>query len=113
MIARAFWIRWLALLGGAALLSGAAAAQQPTSFRPIVATDRVLIVSPHPYDESLCCGGLIHSARSVGARVTIVWITNGDGFKWDAMVVEKRVRPRAGAYLELARQRQKEARAAG
>ncbi len=82
-------------------------------FRPIVASDVILVVSPHPDDESLCCGGLIHAARSVGARVAIVWITNGDAFKWDAIVVERKLRPRAGAYLELAHQREREARTAG
>jgi LmbE family N-acetylglucosaminyl deacetylase len=82
-------------------------------FRPITASDTVLVVAPHPDDESLCCGGLIHTARTAGARVAVVWITNGDGFKWDAIVVERKIRPRAGAYLELARQRQSEARNAG
>jgi LmbE family N-acetylglucosaminyl deacetylase len=83
------------------------------AFRAITASDTVLVVSPHPEDESLCCGGLIHTARSVGAHVAIVWVTNGDAFKWDAMIVEKKLRPRAGTYLELARQRQAEAREAG
>ncbi len=82
-------------------------------FRPLVASDTILVVSPHPDDESLCCGGLIDTARRIGARVAIVWITNGDGFKWDAIVVEHKLRPRAGAYLDLARQREREARAAG
>ena len=82
-------------------------------FRAITANDTVLVVSPHPDDESLCCGGLIHTAERIGARVAIVWVTNGDGFKWDAIVVEKKLRPRAGTYLELAKQRQAEAREAG
>jgi LmbE family N-acetylglucosaminyl deacetylase len=82
-------------------------------FRPITAADRVLVVAPHPDDESLCCGGLVHTALGAGAHVAIVWITNGDGFKWDAIVVERKIRPRAGTYLELARQRQSEARSAG
>src|SRR3569833_2059765 len=71
-------------------------------FRPITASDTVLVVAPHPDDESLCCGGLIHAARSAGARVTIVWITLGDGFRWDAIVVERKLRPRASNYLDLA-----------
>jgi len=91
------------VLGGTAL----------PAFRPIVASDVILVVSPHPDDESLCCGGLIHAARSAGAHVAIVWITNGDAFKWDAMVVEHELRPRPGTYLELARQREQEARTAG
>jgi LmbE family N-acetylglucosaminyl deacetylase len=97
------------------LVCGEMARAQPSipPFRPITADDWVLVVAPHPDDESLCCGGLIHTARSIGAHVAIVWITNGDGFKWDAIVVEKKIRPRAGTYLELARQRQAEARSAG
>ena len=95
-------------------LGGDALAQSSMpAFPPITANDTVLVVAPHPDDESLCCGGLIHTARSAGARVAIVWITNGDGFKWDAIVVERKLRPRAGAYLELARQREAEARNAG
>ena len=108
MILKRLALFLLAALGGNALA-------QPSlpPFRVLTADDTVLVVAPHPDDESLCCGGLIHTARSVGAKVAIVWITNGDGFKWDAMVVEKKLRPRAGAYLDLARQRQAEARNAG
>src|SRR5690606_13005283 len=51
-------------LGGAALDAGA----------------RILVVAPHPDDESLCCGGLIATARRAGAEVSIVWITSGGGF---------------------------------
>ncbi|HEY8509350.1 MAG TPA: PIG-L family deacetylase, partial [Steroidobacteraceae bacterium] len=73
--------RWLGLL--ALLLCGEiAASEELPHLRPILPTDSVLIVSPHPDDESLCCGGLIHTARRVGARVTVVWVTYGDGFKW-------------------------------
>ncbi|MEJ0035100.1 MAG: PIG-L family deacetylase [Gammaproteobacteria bacterium] len=104
---------WLAFSLTVALGGNALAQPSMSTFRPITANDTVLVVAPHPDDESLCCGGLIHAARSAGARVAIVWITNGDGFKWDAMVVEKKLRPRAGAYLDLARQREAEARNAG
>src|ERR1043165_7807086 len=105
--------RRLAFLLIVALAGNAIAQPSMPPFRAITADDTVLVVAPHPDDESLCCGGLIHRARSAGARVAIVWITNGDGFKWDAMVVEKKLRPRAGTYLELARQRMSEARSAG
>ena len=106
-------LKRLALFLIAAIGGNAFAQPSLPSFRPISADDTVLVVSPHPDDESLCCGGLIRSAQRAGARVAIVWITNGDGFKWDAIVVEKKLRPRAGTYLELARQRQAEARSAG
>ena len=80
--------------------------------RPILPTDTVLVVSPHPDDESLCCGGLIHAAREAGVQVAVVWITNGDGFRWSAMVAEHRLRPRAGKYREFATRRAGEARTA-
>jgi LmbE family N-acetylglucosaminyl deacetylase len=107
MRVKSFWIVVIALAGASAF-----AADEFPALRPIVATDSILVVSPHPDDESLCCGGLIASARRAGATVSIVWVTNGDGFKWDAMVVEKKLRPRAGAYRELALQRASEARTA-
>ena len=40
--------------------------------RPILPADTVLVVAPHPDDESLCCGGLIHAARLAGAIVISV-----------------------------------------
>ena len=77
---------------------------------PIRATDTLLIVAPHPDDESLCCAGLIHMARQAGAQVAIVWITNGDAFRWDAMVLTHSLLPKRGSYLQLARTREDEAR---
>lgn len=79
---------------------------------PIRATDSLLVVAPHPDDESLCCAGVIHEARKAGARVAIVWITNGDGFRWDDMVVNHELLPDRASYLHLAWIRDGEARAA-
>lgn len=106
-------------IAAAALLPAPGPSQEPPPAAPelprmrdISSTDSVLVVSPHPDDESLCCGGLIDTARRVGANVAVVWVTYGDAFKWDAMVVEKTVRPRPGTYHELAKQRGTEARTA-
>ncbi len=77
---------------------------------PIRDTDSLLIVAPHPDDESLCCAGVIHQARRAGAKVAIVWITNGDGFRWDDMVVNHELLPDRASYLQLARIREGEAR---
>lgn len=105
-------LRWT-ILSFALLFATRVGAGEPfPALRQIVPGDSLLIVSPHPDDESLCCGGLIHAARGIGARVAIVWITNGDGFKWDAIVVERRLRPRVGQYRNLAARRGEEARAA-
>jgi LmbE family N-acetylglucosaminyl deacetylase len=76
------------------------------------AADRVLIVSPHPDDESLCCAGLAQQAIRAGATVAVVWVTSGDGFEVDAMVVERSLRPHTKGLESLARMRMAEARKA-
>jgi len=40
-------------------------------------TDSLLIIAPHPDDEILTCGGLIQQAIEDGAKVHILYITNG------------------------------------
>ncbi|MGE4554944.1 MAG: PIG-L deacetylase family protein [Candidatus Paceibacterota bacterium] len=42
-------------------------------------SDRILIFSPHPDDETLCCGGLISKAKKNGAEVFVVLVTDGNG----------------------------------
>lgn len=75
--------------------------------------DRVLIVSPHPDDESLCCGGLIQRALANGARVAIVWVTAGDAFELDALVTERHLRLKGRGMERLGHMRIAEALAAG
>ncbi|WP_102960057.1 PIG-L deacetylase family protein [Mangrovicella endophytica] len=38
---------------------------------------RILVVAPHPDDESLGCGGLIHELARRGARFHILFVTDG------------------------------------
>jgi LmbE family N-acetylglucosaminyl deacetylase len=39
---------------------------------------RVLVVAPHPDDEVLGCGGLIHKVKSAGGKVFVLYLTVGD-----------------------------------
>lgn len=39
----------------------------------------LLVVAPHPDDETLCCAGVIRRVVEAGGRVSVVWITSGDG----------------------------------
>jgi LmbE family N-acetylglucosaminyl deacetylase len=80
-------------------------------FADPAAADRVLIVAPHPDDESLCCAGLIRRTLLRGGSVAVVWITSGDAFELDEMLVERTVHPRAG-LAKLAEIRMAEARKA-
>lgn len=74
--------------------------------------DRVLVVSPHPDDESLCCGGTIQHALAAGAEVHIVWLTSGDGFELDAMLTEHKLRPTGAGLVDYGATRMGEARSA-
>ena len=54
------------------------------------ASDRLLVIAPHPDDESLATGGLIQRAKEIGARVRVVFATNGDNNPWPQRWTEKR-----------------------
>lgn len=54
------------------------------------ATDRILILAPHPDDESLATGGVIQKAVSMGLPVRVVFLTNGDANEWSFILYRKR-----------------------
>ena len=53
-------------------------AQLP-DFPDLTEEDRVLVIAPHPDDESLCCGGLLKRAAQRGIAAKVAFVTNGDG----------------------------------
>jgi LmbE family N-acetylglucosaminyl deacetylase len=78
--------------------------------------DRILVVSPHPDDETLGAGGLIATARRLGLPVRLVFLTNGDGSQ-STRLYENVRQPRAypnqpETFVKIAAMRQKEALAA-
>src|SRR5688572_26068919 len=58
----------------------------------LTARDRLLVVAPHPDDESLGAGGLIARAVARGAAVHVVLATDGDNAAWIQRVWERRWR---------------------
>jgi LmbE family N-acetylglucosaminyl deacetylase len=97
--------------------SGAASAQAPAAdtVPGLPATGpatSLLVVSPHPDDESLCCAGAIQRVLHAGGRVSIVWITSGDASELDLLVVEKSLFIKPEKLRDLAGKRMEEARAA-
>lgn len=89
-----------------------AVAATPPPMPPPSATDRVLVVSPHPDDESLCCAGYLQRALAAGAKVGIVWVTAGDAFEVDAFVTERHLRLKGKGMERLGHRRIGEAIAA-
>jgi LmbE family N-acetylglucosaminyl deacetylase len=102
-----------AIAAFAALAAGnAAGASGPVpDLPPLDATTSLLVVAPHPDDETLCCAGLIQRVARAGGQVSVVWITSGDGSELDMLLIEHRLFAPARAR-ELALRRMREARAA-
>lgn len=51
------------------------------SMSPPHTEDRIIVFAPHSDDETLGCGGLLALASRNGAKLRIVLITNGDGYR--------------------------------
>ncbi|MGH8208625.1 MAG: PIG-L deacetylase family protein [Steroidobacteraceae bacterium] len=107
-------IRMVALLA-TALLAPAALADAGEScggLPPIDATTSLLVVAPHPDDETLCCAGVMQRVLAAGGHVSVVWITSGDGSELSMLIVEKSVFAPREKVRDLAARRMQEARAA-
>ncbi|OLV17826.1 PIG-L deacetylase family protein [Deinococcus marmoris] len=76
---------------------------------PFTSGQRVLFLAPHPDDETLCCGGMIQQAQAAGATAYIAWITAGDGFEFDAALMDRAVRPSPAQMRDLGQTRAREA----
>jgi LmbE family N-acetylglucosaminyl deacetylase len=105
-------IAWLAPIGVAPPARAQAVSTPPALMIAPGPQDRVLVIAPHPDDETLCCAGVLQRARANGAATAIVWITAGDGFEFDAMLVEHTPWPRQADLRQLGAQRLGEASAA-
>jgi len=53
---------------------------------------KVLVIAPHPDDESLATGALLQYAHQVGAQIRILFVTNGENNPWPQRVLERRWR---------------------
>jgi LmbE family N-acetylglucosaminyl deacetylase len=74
--------------------------------------DRVLFFAPHPDDEALGAAGLLQRTGRSGARVRLVFATNGDDNPWAQRYVERRWRIAECDRLRWGELRAREARAA-
>ena len=74
--------------------------------------DRILILAPHPDDESLAAGGLIQRAVKVGAKVRVLFATDGDNNPWPQRFLERKVQISLTDRARWGRRRRKEALAA-
>ena len=78
----------------------------------ISSKDRILVIAPHPDDESIGTGGILQRARQAGAEVRVIFCTSGDDNPWPQRAIERRVFISSSARLRWAARRRDEARAA-
>ncbi|HPC82098.1 MAG TPA: PIG-L family deacetylase [Thermoanaerobaculaceae bacterium] len=62
-----------------------------TSPLRLTPADRVLVVLPHPDDESLAAGGLLQHALEAGAAIRLLFATDGDNNPWAQRASERSV----------------------
>jgi len=78
----------------------------------ITSKDRVLILAPHPDDESLATGGLIQRAVKAGAKVRVLFATDGDNNPWPQRFLERKLQISYTDRARWGRRRRREALAA-
>lgn len=106
------------LLAAAFGLSAACAATRtdmptpPAGIPPIDSGTSLLVVAPHPDDETLCCAGVIRRVLAAGGRASIVWLTSGDGSELGSLFIERSLRIHPEKMRDLADKRMREAQAA-
>ena len=84
----------------------------PMNAVKITSKDRLLILAPHPDDESLATGGLIQRAAKAGAKVRVLFATDGDNNPWPQRFVERKLQISYTDRARWGRRRRKEALAA-
>jgi LmbE family N-acetylglucosaminyl deacetylase len=76
---------------------------------PVNKNDRLLILAPHPDDETIGCAGVIQQALKAGAEVRVVYLTNGDHNELAFIVYEKRLTFRRAEFIHMGLVRRQEA----
>lgn len=72
------------------LLTLLAAAPAQAAGLSFSAQDRVLVVAPHPDDETLGLGGMLQRIKASGAQVRILYLTNGESNEVASIFYQKR-----------------------
>jgi len=84
-------------------------AEHTAVLREMTAQDRVLVVAPHPDDESLGAGGLLQRAVAAHSKIRVVFLTNGENNAWAQGFIEHRFYIGASDKARWGARRQKEA----
>jgi len=81
--------------------------------RPLeIGRERLLVLAPHPDDETIGAGGLISRVLERGGSARVVLLTAGDGYVEAVVRATHRPRPRPAEYIAYGERRLAESRAA-
>ncbi len=96
------------------LLALAAGARPGRATEPLLlgGDERLLVLAPHPDDETLAAGGLIQEALALDVPVRVCFFTMGDNDETAALFTRRHPNPTPGATRALGTLRQNEALAA-
>ena len=83
-------------------------AQDVKPMQEFTASDRILILAPHPDDEVMATGGVIQKALKANAKVKVLFLTNGDHNEPAFIVYEKRLTMRKGEFIHMGQVRREE-----
>ncbi|MGP1664542.1 MAG: PIG-L deacetylase family protein [Rhodanobacter sp.] len=64
----------------------------PAQLPPLSTQTRLLVVAPHPDDETLAAGILIQQVCAAGGTVIVLLLTDGDNNPWPQRWLERRLR---------------------
>jgi len=78
----------------------------------VASTERLLVVAPHPDDETIGAGGLMQRVLERGGSVRVVLITAGDGYIEGVRHETREPRPRPAEFVRYGERRVRESRAA-
>ena len=69
---------------------------------------RVLVIAPHPDDETLATGGLLQRSMAAGGAVRVVFVTDGENNPWPQRLVERKWRLGPSVRTRWAKRRRAE-----
>jgi LmbE family N-acetylglucosaminyl deacetylase len=78
----------------------------------VAMSERLLVVAPHPDDETLAAGGLVQRMLARDGTVRVVLVTAGDGYVEAVQAETGALRPRPADFVAYGERRLGEARAA-
>lgn len=102
------------LVSAILLLARAAAAQSTLSHAPRASLEvpervRLLVVAPHPDDETLGAAGLMQRVQERQGQVSVAYLTSGDGYVDGVELETHRLKPRPRDFVDYGERRLREA----